>query len=62
MVADTVPVIKESVDLPFTDTTQKTADFGIAVVPHFIRKKRMVKRKIRIILTSIFFINNQICD
>src|SRR5699024_7152678 len=36
------------------------AYLGIAVYPHTFRKQRVTERKIRIILTSILFIDNQV--
>lgn len=60
MVPFFVPVIKETIYLVSGYAFQKTADLGVTVYLHPVRKQGMVKRKIRIILACVFLFNNQI--
>ena len=60
MVSSPVPVIKESYRLLSGNRREGPAYLGIAVYPHAFRKQRMTERKIRIILTCILFIDNQV--
>ena len=60
MVPVPVPVIQKSDALIFRDRFQQSADLGIAVDRHLVREKRMGESEIRIVLSGVFFINDQI--
>ena len=57
-----VPVIQKTDALVFSDRVQQPADLGIAVDRHLFCKERMGECEIRVILSGVLFINNQVCD
>ena len=60
MVSSPVPVIKESDRLFSGNRREEPAYLGIAVYPHTFGKQWVAERKIRIILSSILFIDDQV--
>ena len=60
MISSPVPVIKEPYRLFSGNRREEPAYLGITVYPHTFRKQWVTKRKIRIILTGILFIDNQV--
>ena len=62
MIPIKVPVIQKTDALIFGHRTEKSADLGVTVYRHLLCHERMRKGEIRIVLTGVFLLNDQVGD